>query len=56
MPKFAIGDVVDNAKSSTGIIVAVFTTTNGELRYAVEHEGALQFLLEAELVPHETRH
>ena len=39
MPKFAIGDIVDNDKSNTGVIVAVFTTTNGELRYAVEHEG-----------------
>jgi hypothetical protein len=56
MPKFAIGDIVENDKSNTGVIVAVFTTASGELRYAVEHEGALQFLLETELDPHETRH
>jgi hypothetical protein len=56
MPKFAIGDVVDRDKSDTGIIVAIFTTTDGELRYAVENEGTLQFVLETELVPHHTHH
>ena len=56
MPKFAIGDVVDKDKSNTGIVVAIFTTTDGEPRYAVENEGALQFVLEAELVSHQTHH
>jgi hypothetical protein len=56
MPKFAIGDVVEKDKSNTGVIVAVFTTSNGELRYAVEHEGALEFILETELVPRQTHH
>ena len=51
MPKFAIGDTVTKGKKSTGKIVAVFTTVDGELRYAVEHEGALQFILETDLLP-----
>ena len=56
MPKFTIGDIVDQDKDNTGVIVAVFTTNDGELRYAVENEGALQFVLEAELISHQTRH
>ena len=51
MAKFAIGDTVAKGKSNTGKVVAVFTTIDGELRYAVEQDGALQFVLEAELVP-----
>jgi hypothetical protein len=49
MAKFAIGDAVNRGKSNTGKVVAVYTTTDGELRYAVENEGALEFVLEAEL-------
>jgi hypothetical protein len=56
MPKFAIGDIVDKDKRNIGVVVAVFTTVDGELRYAVENEGSLQFPLETELVPHHTRH
>ena len=56
MAKFAIGDFVDKDESNTGVIVAVFTTASGELRYAVERDGALEFVLETELVPHATRH
>jgi hypothetical protein len=53
MAKFAIGDTVAKGKSNTGKVVAVFTTVDGELRYAVEQDGALQFVLEAELVPYQ---
>ena len=53
MAKFAIGDTVAKGKSNSGKVVAVFTTVDGELRYAVENEGALQFVLEAELVPYQ---
>ena len=53
MAKFAIGDVVDQTKGRAGVIVAVFTTNDGELRYAVDNEGALQFPLETSLVPHQ---
>jgi len=52
MAKFSIGDVVDQTKGQTGVIVAVFTTYDGELRYAVDSDGALEFPLEASLVPH----
>jgi hypothetical protein len=34
----------------------VFTTSDGELRYAVEDDGALQFILETELAPYNPRH
>ena len=52
MPKFSIGDLVTRGKNNTGAVVAIFTTTDGEPRYAVENEGALQFVLEAELAPY----
>jgi hypothetical protein len=55
MAKFAIGDSVSKGQN-TGKVVAVFTTTDGELRYAVEDDGALQFILETELVPHQPQH
>ena len=53
MAKFSLGDVVNRGKSSTGKVVAVYTTADGELRYAVEHEGTLQFVLESELTQHQ---
>jgi hypothetical protein len=55
MAKFAIGDDVAKGKS-TGKVVAIFTTVDGELRYAVENDGALQFVLENELIPHQPQH
>jgi hypothetical protein len=39
MPKFAIGDVVDKDKTHSGTVIAVFTTIEGEQRYAVDMEG-----------------
>ena len=51
MVKFAIGETVTKAKKSAGKVVAIFTTVDGKIRYAVEHEGTLQFILETELVP-----
>jgi hypothetical protein len=56
MPKFAIGDVVAKDNTHTGTIIAVFTTIEGEQRYAVDMEGygALEFIMEYNLVPHET--
>lgn len=53
MAKFAIGDLVTKGKTNTGKVVAVFTTVDDELRYAVEQDGALQFVLETELVPYQ---
>lgn len=56
MPKFAIGDKVDEAAGDHegGVVVAVFSTDDGNFRYAVDMEGygALQFLTEERLVVH----
>jgi hypothetical protein len=49
MAKFAIGDVVIKDTGGTGIVLAIFTTMAGELCYAVEHKGALDFAEEAKL-------
>jgi hypothetical protein len=49
MAKFAIGDVVIKDRGRTGIVRAIFTTMAGELCYAVEHEGALDFVEQAKL-------
>ena len=50
MSKFAIGDKVDKATGDHkgGVVVAVFSTDDGNFRYAVHIEGygALQFLTE----------
>ena len=56
MSKFAIGDRVDKATDDheDGVVVAVFSTEDGNFRYAVDMEGygALQFLTEDKLVVH----
>jgi hypothetical protein len=56
MAKFAIGDMVDKAPDDheSGIVVAVFSTTDGSFRYAVDMEGygALQFFTEEKLAVH----
>jgi hypothetical protein len=49
MAKFAIGDVVKKDKGRTGTVRAIFMTIAGELCYAVEHEGAVDFVEEAKL-------
>ena len=56
MSKFAIGERVDRATDDHegGVIIAVFPTADGNLRYAVDMEGygALQFFAEEKLVVH----
>ena len=56
MPKFAIGEQVDNAVDDheVGTVIGVFPTVDGNFRYAVDMEGygALQFFTEAKLVVH----
>jgi hypothetical protein len=56
MSKFAIGDKVDRAADDreSGVIIAVFSTDDGNFRYAVDMEGygALQFVTEEKLVVH----
>jgi len=56
MSKFAIGDRVYKATEDHegGVVVAVFSTDDGNFRYAVDTEGygALQFFTEEKLVVH----
>jgi hypothetical protein len=56
MSKFAIGDRVDRAVDDHegGTIIAVFSTEDGNFRYAVDMEGygALEFFTEEKLVTH----
>jgi hypothetical protein len=58
MPRFAVGEMVDNATDdhSRGVVVAVFLTVEGSYRYAIDTEGygALQFVVEDRLVAHST--
>ena len=49
MAKFALGDVVRKTKGGDGVVRAIFTTREGELTYAVEKEGALDFVDEDKL-------
>ncbi len=56
MSKFAVGEKVDKAADDheAGVVIAVFPTTDGQFRYAVDMEGygALQFISEEKLVGH----
>ena len=56
MSKFAIGDRVERVTDDheSGVVVAVFSTDDGNVRYAIDLEGygALQFLTEEKLVVH----
>jgi hypothetical protein len=49
MAKFRIGDVVSTDAGQTGTVRAIFATNEGEPRYAVENEGALDFICETRL-------
>lgn len=49
MAKYKIGDMVMNARGDIGIVRAIFTTIDGEPRYAVENEGTLDFVDEDRL-------
>jgi hypothetical protein len=51
MAKYAIGDRVTKNNGRSGVVRAIFNTFAGELCYAVEHEGALDFVDEAKLSP-----
>ena len=55
MPRFAIGDVVDKDKTHSGTVIRS-RRQEGKQRYAVDMEGygALQFIMECNLVPHGT--
>jgi hypothetical protein len=49
MASYAIGEMVKKSKGGTGVIRAIYTTMEGEQRYAIEDEGALDFVDEASL-------
>lgn len=49
MARFALGDLVKKDKGGSGVVRAIFTTREGGLVYAVEREGALDFLDENRL-------
>ena len=51
MAKYAIGDVVAKDNKSSVVVRAIFTTVEGQLRYAIEIEGALDFVEEGRLSP-----
>jgi hypothetical protein len=51
MAKFAIGDEVGKDKDHSGKVIAIFASPDGEPRYALDHDGEIQFLLETELKP-----
>ena len=51
MASYRIGETVKKTKGGAGVIRAIFTTMEGEQRYAVENEGALDFVDEANLSP-----
>ena len=51
MARYAIGDVVKKNNGRSGVVRAIFKTMAGELCYAVEHEGAVDFVEEAKLSP-----
>jgi hypothetical protein len=51
MAGYKFGDSVKKAKGGSGVIRAIFMTMEGEQRYAVENDGALDFVDEANLSP-----
>ena len=51
MAKYAIGDIVKKNNGRISVVRAIFKTMAGELCYAVEHEGAVDFVEEAKLSP-----
>ena len=56
MTRFQIGDVVSTDDGKAGIVRTIFTTVDGEPRYAVENEGALEFICESRLSPRPKAH
>ena len=50
MANFKLGELVKKDKGGTAIVRAIFTTKEGELMYAVERDGALDFIPERRLL------
>ena len=51
MAKFALGDVVNSDKGRRGVVRAVYKSKEGQQFYAVEKDGAMDFLEEDRLSP-----
>ena len=51
MANFKLGELVKKDKGGAAIVRAIFTTKEGELMYAVERDGALDFIPERRLLP-----
>lgn len=49
MKKFALGDVVNSDKGRRGVVRAAYKSREGQQFYAVEKDGAMDFLEEARL-------
>ena len=51
MKKFALGDVVNSDKGRRGVVRAAYKSRDGQQFYAVEKDGAMDFLEEDRLTP-----
>ncbi|KGJ66866.1 hypothetical protein BJA5080_08369 [Bradyrhizobium diazoefficiens SEMIA 5080] len=51
MRKFALGDVVNSDKGRRGVVRAAYKSREGQQFYAVEKDGAMDYLEEDRLSP-----
>ena len=51
MKKFALGDVVNSDKGRRGVVRSAFRSKQGQQFYAVEKDGAMDYLEEERLTP-----
>lgn len=51
MKKFALGDVVNSDKGRRGVVRAAYRSKDGQQFYAVERDGAMDYLEEDRLTP-----
>jgi hypothetical protein len=51
MKKFALGDVVNSDKGRRGVVRAAYRSKEGQQFYAVEKDGAMDYLEEDRLSP-----
>ncbi|MGY8661711.1 hypothetical protein Q3C01_05000 [Bradyrhizobium sp. UFLA05-109] len=49
MAKFALGDVVNSEKGRRGVVRAAYVSREGRQCYAVEKDGAMDFIEEERL-------
>ena len=51
MRKFSLGDVVNSDKGRRGVVRAAYRSREGQQFYAVEKDGAMDYLEEDRLTP-----